>query len=707
MFRFFTVIVLFFVSGSAFADPYLVFEENGKVGLKNDEGKVLLPASFEALGWSDGSFSVIGQVTGYKLGNLWGIINLKKEFITKAEYENIYYSGGDRIIAFKKLGPTVSRFGCLDLNGKITVPFKYDGIKIQGLRAVVFIKNKTQYLHGLIDLEDKEIIPLKFSNIYPIGSLRYAVENFETKTALFTELGIKLTDFVIDSISSFSKGKAVIYQDLKQGLIDREGEIKTEPLYREIKINEDGTVSARMFDEWRILDGENHELKKISGDELMFLSKGLYRITVAEKKGVIDEFLTFKILPIYDHLSDFYFGKMIAKRNGKFGIIRADGSVVLPFVFDSLLWDGKFIRAKENMLSQKGWNLYDTFGIKKTIRSYEHFVPYNGKFFLVSNKGYKGAINRYGEEFIHCVYDSILEFKEEQLAVKFQGQYGVITLKEDWLLAPQRYPIQLLNEDKYLEIQPSMIFLKSFSGEIIYFTDNKLEIKDDHLLEFLPDGTEKIVSLTGITISRTPLESVVNSESSFIASEGLQGIQRDGLFGFVDARGRLRIANRYEGIGQFKEGLAPVKILGKWGFVNTHDNIVINPAYDRAGEFEQGLAIVKRNGKTGIINKEGQIVLPLRYDSVKRLLAQKILIITDSNYGLADINGNVLIEPRFDKIENLQNGYILVEQDNKFGLLTLEGLSTIPLTYDKLVFDAEKNQYLALKKAEWMNLDLK
>ena len=61
----------------------------------------------------------------------------------------------------------------------------------------------------------------------------------------------------------------------------------------------------------------------------------------------------------------------------------------------------------------------------------------------------------------------------------------------------------------------------------------------------------------------------------------------------------------------------------------------------------------------------------------------------------------------FDKIENLQNGYILVELDKKFGLLTLDGLSTIPLTYDKLVFDAEKNQYLALRKADWVNLSLK
>ncbi len=705
MSRYLAVVLLLNVWSSSVAESYLVFEENGKVGLKSEEGQILLPASFEALGWSDGSFSVIGQVTGYKLGSKWGLLNLKKEFITKAEYESILHTGGDRIVVFKKLSPTITRLGCLDLTGKITVPFKYDGIKIQGLRAVVFIKNGVLFLHGLIDLEDKEIIPMKFKNIYPIGSLRYAVENFDTKTALFTDQGLKLTEFAIDSISSFRKGKAVIYQDLKQGLIDREGEIKIEPVYREIKINDDASVSARRFDEWKILDGENRELKKIHGDELQCLSKGLYAITVSDKKGIVDENLNFVLHPIYDDLRDLHQGKLIALHNKKFGIIRVNGSLVLPFQFDSLKWDGQFIKAKE-ILIQNGWNLYDTFGIKKTIRSYEFLGDYNGKFFIARNKGYEGAINRYGEEFIHCVYDSILAYKEDKLSVKFRGQYGVISLDEKWLLAPQPHPVQLLNEAKYLEFQPTITFLKTFAGEIIYFTDNKFEVRPDHLLEFLPDGTEKIVSMSGQTISRTAIDITHVSDERFKTTEGLQGIKRDGLYGFVDEKGRLRIANRYEDIGHFKEGLAPVKILGKWGFVNTKDKITINPDFESAQEFEDGLAIVKRNGKAGFINTEGKTILPIRYDFVERLTAKKFLIMTGTRHGLADEKGNVLIEPKFDKIQNLQNGYVIVKQDKKFGLLTLDGLSTIPLTFDKLIYDRERNQYLALKRMEWLAPDL-
>jgi len=708
MSRYFIIFFILLTSNFSFAEPYQIFQENGKVGLKNEAGQILLPASFEALGWSDGSFSVIGQVTGYKLGKEWGIINLKKEFITKAEYESLYYSGGDRIIAFKKMGPTASYFGCLNLNGRITIPFKYDGIKIQGLRAIVFIKNGVEYRHGLIDLEDKEIIPMKFRNINAIGSLRYVVENSESKTALFTEQGVKLTAFEIDSISSFRKGKAIIYQNLKQGMIDREGEIIIEPLYREIKIDEEGLISTKMFDEWKILDGENNELRKIPADELQTFANGLYLIRVSKKMGVVDDGFTFILHPIYDELRDFYDDKLIAKKNGKFGLIRTNGTEVLPFQFDSLEWDGQFIRAKETETNfslnqgQKSWNLYDTFGIKKSLRSYHYLGAYNGTFFPVLNKGYRGAINRYGEEVIHCVYDSIFEAKAEQLVVKYQGQYGIVNLNEDWLLAPQPFKVRLINEEKYLEIHPSMMFIKSYTGEIIYFTDNKFELKEDCLIEYLPDGAEKTVSLNGQTISRTH-ELINPSEEIFIPSEGLQGIKLDGLFGFVDKKGRLIIANRYEAIGQFKEGLAPVKILGKWGFVNPADNIAINPSYESAQEFEQGIAFVRRNGKMGVINKDDKTILALRYDSIARLEGKMFLLISEKKCGLADENGNVLIEPKFDKIENLQNGYVIVQQGGKFGLLTLEGLSTIPLSYDNLIYDKEKNQYLVEGKAEWLN----
>jgi hypothetical protein len=695
------VFLVLFLAFRGYADPYEVFEENGKVGLKDQRGNVVLPASFEALGWSDRSFSMAGEVTGYKRGERWGLINLKKEFITAADYEALTYSGGDRVVARKKIDAVNYKLGCINLSGNITVPFQYDGIKIIGLRAIVFVKDGNQFRFGLIDLENKNLIPLKYKLITGVGSLRYAVENVNSKTALFSEQGNQITDFTIDSISSFRQGMAFIYQEFRRGLIDREGEIKLQPLYRNILIAPDGSISVQKADEWIIVENGNKEIKKVEADVLIPSGEN-YKITLAGKTGLIDREFNVKIPIVYDYLGEFKDGKAVAAKNKKYGIIRSDNSLVLPFESDSIILQDAFIRSQKDFFGKDAWSLYDTFGILKTQRNYEKMTPYNGRYFAVRNYGYYGAIDRYGKEIVHCVFDSLLEFRGEQLAVKFKGQYAIIDLQENWILMPRLTPVKLVSNELFLEQQQAVFFLKDFKGGIVYFTSNEVLVKSDHLLEKLADGREKKVGFDGRVIEPETPTLIENTQFIFPESEGLRGILKNGKYGFVDARGRLRIANRYEAISPFREGLAAVKILGKWGYISPADKIVINPTYTSASLFEQGVAIVERVGMKGMINAAGDILLPPRYDQIERLTDQLFLLTHKQLKGLADAKGNVLIEPRFDRLEDLRNGHVLVARDGKYGVLTLEGLSTIPLQYDNLIYDRVKDQFLAQRKSPWV-----
>ena len=134
------IFILLFIACvfSSEAAPYELFEQNGKMGIKDDRGQVVIPPAFEALGWSDGSFSVIGETTGYRAQNHWGLINLKKQFITPAEFEELVYQGGEFVVARKIVSPVATKSGCINLRGEIQLPFVYDGIKVNGLRAIVF-----------------------------------------------------------------------------------------------------------------------------------------------------------------------------------------------------------------------------------------------------------------------------------------------------------------------------------------------------------------------------------------------------------------------------------------------------------------------------------------------------------------------------------------------------------------------------------------
>ncbi len=667
----------------------------------------MLPAAFDALGWSDGNFSVIGQITGYRQHNKWGLLNLKKEFITKAEFFSLTWPGGDRVIVSKLINPYSIKFGFLDLQGKLIVPFIYDAIDPNNLRAIVMIKNGVRYEYGLIDLNNRSVIPVRYKKITPIGSLRYAVQNFSDKTALCNEEGKWVTDFIIDNISEFHHDLAVIYQGWKQGIIDRNGENKIQPTYRSIHIIAPGQLTVRKADEWKLLDASFKEVQQTEADELFFNDTNLYRIEVDGKSGLVNEKFEM-VWPLdYDYIGAVENKQAVVKKNKKFGLLRLDQTIVLPIEFDSLCVQKNFIRTMRRTGGKSTWDLYDTFGIRKASTSYEFIDQYKGKFFPVKNRGYVGGVDRYGKERIACVYDSLLEMNDSLVKVKFKGHYGIITVDDQWRLPPQRNSIKLLSDNHYLEKQDSLIFLKDISGNTLYFTEHPITIFKDHLEELLPDGTEKEINFQGQIISRKePIQSIpFQAEQRFKESEGLIGIQRDGKFGFVDSRGRLRIANRYEDIGEFHDGLAPIKLLGKWGYINKADQIVIQPTYEVCKNFNQHVAQVSRKEKYGLINTSGKEFLELQYDSIGVLPDGNFLLVRNNLKGMADRTGRVLIEPRFDSLESLALG-VIVSRQKLLGLLTHDGVSVLPIQYSVLIYIPKKNSFLIKKESLWETIDV-
>ncbi len=686
------------------ADSYLIFSDNGKMGIKDEKGQVVIPPSFDALGWSDGSFSVIGNVTGYRLNSHWGILTLKNEFLTSADYESLVYAGADNIIARKKVNPAQVKAGCINLQGEIRIPFQYEGISIHGLRAIVFNLEKAKYVYGLTDLQNHVLIPVRYRNIYPLGTLRYAVENETGKIALHGEDGKPITDFQIDSISPFQNSVAIVYENLKQGLIDRDGVIKLTSQYRSIQIEEDNKVKVQLPNEWLFITEKNEIVNRFSADELIPVNEKLFIIKTAEKYGLIENNLNVLCPVQYDLLTsigdDFYLARLF----GKMGVIKSDNSRAIPFMYDAIRADGRALQAYRKI---EGWSLIDRNNNVLTQKNYDWIGAQRGPLYPVVNNRYWGAVSTTGEEVIHCVYDSLIEIGNDLVVVKFKNQYGVINTRENWMVPPQNQQMHLINEQLYAQQQPPNILLKNFKGEIVYFTDNQLEFKPDFFLEHLIDGTEKTIDYQGRTLSRTSPPVVSNVERIFQSSEGLRGVKRDGKFGFIDEQGRLRIANRYDDIGEFHEGVAAFKLIGKWGFISTSDKVIINPNYEKVSSFQHGLAIVTRHGKSGVIDKNGSPVLSFQYDSVQQLPNKKFLLFDGGRTGLADHSGTILIDARFDYLSELDNGLILVGNDGKFGVLTISGLDIIPIVYEKLSFDKKHNQFLAFRKSEWKEVEIK
>lgn len=698
-------LICFLISFSSAAAPYLVFRENGKVGLKDEAGKIIIPAQYEAIGWSNGQFSVLNNVTGYRSNTGWGLINLDNRKLTKQQFEELLPGGVNFIIARKKINNSPRLVtGCINTSGKEVIPFIYDGILISSLRAVVFTKIGNQYKYGLIDLENKTLIPQQYQDVRPIGTLRYAVRNFEGKTALYSEQGKQITGFVIDSLSDFRKNYAILFQNSFKGLMDREGQVKLEPKYTEIQVLDDGTVRAKEGDDWSFLDGQNKVLKNFKADSVVVLEENLLKVRTGDAVQLVNPDLKPVTPSFYSDIKPFANGKAIYRLGNFYGVLYRDGSVVLPALYDQVISGPDYFIASQKISGREAWVMFDSTGNRRMNRAYEKMSPLaGGKYFTVKNRNAWGLINSKGQEVIACAYDSLVQFRDNLLVVKFRGLQGIISVSEEWVVTPSEGRLQLIRSDRYLQVNNGTTTLKAIKGGTIYFTTNCIEVTDGFIYEFLPSGDRWKIDMNGVIADRmvVPDQPV---EKIFEESEGLRAIKRNGRYGFIDSRGRLRIANRYEAAQPFREGLAAIKILGKWGFINTMDNIAVQPTYEEVQSFQGGFALVKQKGQYGLIDIKGKQVLPVRYSSIEVQKSGNLVIVTNGVYGLADNTGKVMIQPRYQELSDCGNGYVVVQKDKKYGIVNYQGLSTVPVVYDYLTFDAQRQHFIAMKRSSFTEI---
>lgn len=690
------------VENESRSENFTLFEENGKVGLKDEAGKVMIPAIYDAIGWSTGKLSIIDKVVGYKSNGLWGLIQTSNKVITPAEFLHLKPGEGSFLVAQKRSALSQRpSFGVINTSGKTVIPFLYDGLQLSNMRAVVMSRSGAKFLFGLTDLSHKVIIPLQYQALYSIGSLRFAVQNFENKTAIFTEAGSRVTDFVIDSISSFKKDYAIVYQNQRQGLINRNGQFVLTPSYGGIELNDDGSVRMRETDSWFFLNGQNHLAREFHADQVRSLSPHHYAVTGSGKLQLTDN----KLVPLhagfFSSMTNFENGIALFRSNGKTGAITDEGKILIPARYQKLVADRNFFRACIDTGHKNRWAVLDPEGREVTEKHYEAIEPFNGKFYPVRNRGYWGAIDERGREIITCVHDSILQLDENYVVVKFKGQYGVISLNEHWIVTPQENPITLLDDEVYFEYADSTTFLKALRGGIIYFSENPLFYDGGKIHEKGPSGTQLTIDRNGVIIGRAQQPALV--EMVYPESEGYRAILKDGKFGFIDADGRLRIANRYEAVQPFSGGRAAIRIMSKWGFIDQREKLIAQPVYDRVENFKGGLSIVIQENQYGLIDTDGKVVLPVRYDEIVRNGQHRFVIRQGGMYGLADAHGKLIIHPKYDFLEDTDNGYVIVGRDGKFGVLTLHGVSTIPMIYDGLTFDPHHDQFLAVKKSPWKN----
>lgn len=690
------VLILITAVSVAQSKDFQLIYKDGKVGLSDASGNVIIPAEYEKLGWSTGNEDPQANTIGYKKGELWGLLALDNQRITEAEYTSLYPAKGGFYVASVRGKVSQNDFlGVITNQGKTIIPFKYNAIKVADLRAVVGVKYGRQYKFGVVDMADKSIIPIEYKEIVSLGHLRFAVKNFDNKTAIFSDNGKPVVDFVLDSISSYQNGNAIIYANHKLGVVNNNGQIVEEPQFQDVRLEDELQVKA--FDEWQVLRTGKTSLS-INYDNVIPFGDQNYKVEANGKSWVINKENEPLTPQRFSYIEEPVNGKMLFRYHNKWGVIDAAGEIFMKPKYDSLILNNDVIYAK----SQGSWSLFDFHGVQKSNTNYDEIGRRTGYYYPVKKKNHWGFIDRSGEEVIHCVYDQVGEIINNMVVVRFHGEYGILDKNGDWVVLPQKGRLTIINDDYYLIKSGKLSTLKSYDDETIYFTENKVDIMEDHLLEHLSDGGLWKIDFNGRIVNRDiPQQRFEEIRSS---GDGLFAVKYQGRFGFVDNQNRLIIANRYEDVGDFGDGLIAVKLLGKWGYIDRYENIIIQPVYTEVSLFKNNMAIVKAPSGYGIIDKEGQKLTPQNFDKITALPSGRFLVKKQGKYGLLDTEGSFLINAKYDMLEEVNDRYTKVSLFGKFGVLTSNGVDVIPIMYDDLFYDARFDEYLVKKKSSWVKV---
>ncbi len=694
--KFTPLVVLLLLCSLAYAQPHVAFESNGRWGVRDSSGATIISAQFDEVGWQGQPLSVVNGATGYRMGTQWGLVAVGGRRITPPDFEVVLPGEGAFFIAYKKLATSVRPLaGVITGGGREVIPYLYDVLRFSGLRIVAGLLQAGQLRYGLLDTEGNVLIPLRYATIRSLGSLRYAGETFENKIRLFTEDGQALNAEPFDSLSEFRYDKAVFYIGLKQGLVDRQGKVLAKPLYTDIKVDH-GFSAGYRSPQWNVLTSNNRILDTLEGDQLQmnwdYLSirlAGSWMLLNGKREPVTPD--------LFNEVGMLAEGTVVVRYNGLLGALRDDGHWLLPPRFEFLTRHGSFNRTMEKREGRPQWSLWGTLGLKLTQAVYDEMKEPQFRHYPVRKNGYWGLVDEYGLETVYCVFDSLYAFSDNLVAVGFRGKYGIIDYQGNWKLPPQQQPVALLDEAHYLEVSGPTKFIRRVDGYVVYFTDNPVSFQSDHFSERLSSG-----AIRKLTYEGRPAPAPLVPEGTqeiYELVEGLRGIKKDGRYGFVDSRGRLRIANRYEAIGVFNDGLAPVMIRGKWGFIDASDRIVIQPRYDSVTSFSP-LSIVKRNGYFGLLDRSGSHPLETLYDSLYYHEGHFILR-KGHKLGLSTLDGRITLEPKYDYLEPAGGGSVIVGQQGKYGLVNREGVSTIPMIYEELIYQPSKDLYFGKWAGYW------
>lgn len=263
------------------------------------------------------------------------------------------------------------------------------------------------------------------------------------------------------------------------------------------------------------------------------------RVVKNGKWGIVDAQGSVLAPCEYDHIANFSDGFAWVEKNNKCGYINMQGKLVVPCVYDVHEWED----GCEPDSFYKGHaivSIYDRWGL----------------------------VNKKGQLVVPCMYDSIGSYSDNAVEVKKNGKWGIINMKGEQLV-PMIYDESNELPDGYLP------------------KDKKYDYEEEDAL-------------------RNKIRTKGGYDCVHWFSDGLACVEKNGKLGYVNKKGDLVIPCKYDPL--------------EYVLCGDEELWCTNTSY----YFHDGLVAVVINGRGTVINKEGDVVVPdcnvvyTTWDRIKR-----------------------------------------------------------------------------------------
>jgi hypothetical protein len=463
-----------------FKDGFATVLLNGKYGLVNKSGKIVIAPDFDSPEKMEIKCGFVAFEVGYgpvviidttgkavmpmesgitgilpcqkriTLGdNRYGMINFNRDTILPFKFSSAYLLPEGFCVASTFSGPSSgykNLYGLYDLNGKQVLPHAFE--RIDGFycgRAIVEKNGK----YGVIDNTGKELFYTDYGRIDRFSS-NYALvytkrRDGEIKIGVINRNGKEVIPAIyqgLDQIFNVSEGMVSMAQNRKYGFVDTSGKIVAQFKYDRVEPFKNGI--AKVWVGWRYAGYIDRKGKEI-------IPSNFEAMDHANLRRYYDKFII-GLKDSVQHVFD-YSGKEIATLNyktvgefnkneksfivsikNKCGILDSNFRVKIPIEYESLeiIFPDKIAASKQGKIS-----FIDHEGKALSAVKYDwieqldndNINMHENGLAKVGIKGKKGLINSYAKVIIPVIYDEVEGFSHGLAVVKRNGKYGFVNFR--------------------------------------------------------------------------------------------------------------------------------------------------------------------------------------------------------------------------------------------------------------------------------------